>query len=77
MIQICELTISSKQGNGSTIGASTTSPPDAVNVVLRIVRVIIVEYVSDVADILIHKLVRLKDAEKRRYGKCNQPVDRV
>ena len=46
-----ELTISSKQGNGSTHGTSTTSTTNTVDVILRVVGVVIVEHVSDVLDV--------------------------
>lgn len=55
-----ELTISSKEGNGSSLGTGTTSTTNTMDVILRIVRVVIVQHVSDVADIFIEGLARAR-----------------
>ena len=47
-----ELTVSSEQGNGRALRTRTTRPADAVDVVLRVVGVVIVEHMRDVAHIL-------------------------
>lgn len=44
-------TLSGEEGNGSTSLTSTTCATDTVNVILRVVGVIIVENVSDIANI--------------------------
>lgn len=47
-----ELTVSGKKGNGGTLLASTTSTTNTVDIVLRIVGVVIVEHMRNVAHIL-------------------------
>lgn len=53
-----QLTISSKEGDGSSICTGTTSSTNTMNIILRIVRVVIVEHMSNVADIFIYGLAR-------------------
>ncbi len=48
-------TVSSKECNGGTLGASAASTANTMNVVLRVVRIIIVDHMSDVAHIFITK----------------------
>lgn len=45
------LTISGEEGNGGTHGTSTTGTTNSVNVVLRVVGVIVVQHMGDVAHI--------------------------
>ena len=47
-----KLTVSSEERDGSTLGTSTTSSANTVDVVLRVVRVVIVDHMRDVAHIL-------------------------
>ena len=49
-------TLSSEKGDGSTVGTSTTGTTDAVNVIFRVVRVVIVEHMGDIANILKERL---------------------
>lgn len=42
------LTICGEEGNSSTHSTGTASTTDAVNVVLRVIRVVVVEHMSDV-----------------------------
>jgi hypothetical protein len=46
-----KLTVSGEEGNGSTLGTGTSSTTNTVDIVLRVVGVIIVEHMSDVANI--------------------------
>jgi hypothetical protein len=55
-----ELTVSCEEGNGSTICTSTTSTTNTMDVILGIVRVVIVQHMSNVADIFIEGLARTK-----------------
>jgi hypothetical protein len=45
-------TVSSEQRDGCSVRASTTSPSNTVDVILRVVRVVIVYHVSNIPDIL-------------------------
>ena len=56
------LTVSSKEGDCSSLGAGTTSSTNTVDIILRIVRVVIVEYVSNVAHILRKEVSRQKSS---------------
>ena len=47
-----ELTVSGEEGNGGTLRASTTSSANTVDVILRVIGVVIVQHVSDVAHVL-------------------------
>jgi hypothetical protein len=47
-----QLTISGEEGNGGTLLSGTSSTANAVNVILRVVGVIVVEHMGDVANIL-------------------------
>lgn len=51
------LTVSGEQGNGGTLSARTAGSTNTVNIVLRIVRVVIVKHMSDVANIFKHTYV--------------------
>ena len=53
-----QLTISSKKSDGSSICTGTTSSTNTMNIILRIVRVVIVEHMSNIADIFIYGLAR-------------------
>lgn len=46
------LTVSGEEGDGGTRLASTTSTTNTVDVILRVVGVVIVEHMSDIAHIL-------------------------
>ena len=46
-----QLTVSSKERDGSTLGTGTTSSANTMDVVLRVVRVVIVEHVGDILDV--------------------------
>lgn len=46
------LTVSGEEGDGSTLLASTTSTTNTVNVILRVVGIVIVEHMCNVAHIL-------------------------
>ena len=64
-----QLTLCSEKSDGGTVSASTTSSTNAVNIVLRVVGVIIVEHMGNVANILkSEKLVKIK-------GKANDDHD--
>ena len=52
------LTVSSEKGNGGTLRAGTTSTTNSVDVILRVVGIIVVQHVSDIANILIPKVSR-------------------
>lgn len=47
-----KLTVSGEKGDGSTLGASTTSSANSVDIILRVVGVVIVQDVSNVSHIL-------------------------
>jgi hypothetical protein len=49
------LTVSSEEGYGGTIRAGTASSANTVDVILRIVGIIVVQNMSDVANILKEK----------------------
>lgn len=46
-----QLTISGKEGDGSALGAGTASTTDTVDVILRVVGVVVVQHVGDVANV--------------------------
>lgn len=50
------LTISGEERNGSALGASTTGPPNTMNIVLGVIGVIVVQNMSDVTNIFIIKV---------------------
>jgi hypothetical protein len=52
------LVISSEKGNGGTHGTSTTGTTNSVNVVFRVVGIIVVQHVSDVAHIFTRMVSR-------------------
>lgn len=64
------LTVSGEEGNGSTLLAGTTSTTNTVDVILRVVGVVIVEHMCNVAHIL--KEYRL--AGKKSMGYSNVPA---
>lgn len=45
------LTLCGEQGDRSSLGARTTSTANAMNVVFRVVRIVIVQHMGDVADV--------------------------
>ena len=47
-----QLTVSSKERDGSTLGTGTTSSANTVDIVLRVVRVVIIDHMRDIAHIL-------------------------
>jgi len=47
------LTISGKQSDGSAFGTGTTGTTNAVDVVLRVVGVVVVQHMRDVADVFV------------------------
>jgi len=47
------LTVSCEKGDGRPLGTGATSSPNAVDVVLRVIGIVIVEHMSDVAHVLI------------------------
>ena len=47
-----EHTVSGKESNRSSLGASTTSTTNTMDIILRVVRVVIVEHMGNVSDIL-------------------------
>lgn len=47
-----KLTIGRKECDGGTLGTSTTGSPNAVNIIFRVIRVVIVQHMSDVTNIL-------------------------
>lgn len=49
------LTLSREERDGGTFGTSTTGSPNAMNIVLRVVRVVIVQHMGDVTNILKEK----------------------
>lgn len=59
-----ERTFSCEQCDGSSLRASATSTPNAVNVVFRIVGVVIVEDMSDVLDIF--NMVSVQQRSRRK-----------
>jgi hypothetical protein len=60
------LTVGGEEGDGSTGLACTTGAADTMDVVLRVVGVVVVEDVSDVADILKSETLVSHD----RLGSC-------
>lgn len=50
-----ELTVSGEEGNGSAVGSSTTGTSNTMDVILRVVRVVVVQHMGDVANIFSHK----------------------
>jgi hypothetical protein len=63
------LVISSEKGNGGTHGTSTTGTTNSVNVVFRVVGIIVVQHVSDVAHIFTRMVSR-----RRRGVYSNVPA---
>ena len=55
-----EHTVSCKERNGSTIGTGTTSTTNTMDIILRVVRVVIIEHMSNVADVFIDGLARTR-----------------
>ena len=54
------LTVSGEEGNSSSLSTGTTSTTNTMDIILRIVRVIIVQHMSNVADIFIDGLARAR-----------------
>ena len=50
-----ERTVSSKEGDGSAVGTGTSSSSNTMNIILRIVWIVIVEDVCDIAHIFKQK----------------------
>jgi hypothetical protein len=46
-----KLTVSGEESNGGTLGSSTASSADTMNIILRVVGIVIVEHMSNVANI--------------------------
>jgi hypothetical protein len=46
-----ELTLSSEEGDSGTFGAGTTCTTNAVNIILRVVGIVIVQHMSNISDI--------------------------
>lgn len=53
-----ELTVSGKEGYGCAFSPSSSGSADAVDIVLRVVGVVIVEHMSDISDILKYRLAK-------------------
>lgn len=51
-----ELTLGGEERDGGTTGTGTTGSTNAVNIVLRVVGVVIVQHMGNVADIFIYRL---------------------
>lgn len=51
-------TVSCKEGDGGTLGTGTASTTNTMDIILRVVRVVIVQHMSNVADIFIDGLAR-------------------
>lgn len=49
-------TLSSEEGDGGTLGTGTTSSTNTVDIVLRVVGVVVVQHMSDVANIFFTKV---------------------
>lgn len=60
-----QLTVSGEQRNGSSVLASTAGTTNTVDVVLRVVRVIVVQHMGDVANIF---ELRKERVSKRNTG---------
>lgn len=60
-------TVSGEEGNGGTLGTSTAGTTNTVDIVLRVVGVVVVEHVSDVAHIFLRK-VQLAKGSLVRYN---------
>ena len=62
-----KLTVSCEEGDGSTLGPCSTSSAYAVNIVLRVIRIVIIEHMSDVADIFILRVSRNSSASVAHF----------
>jgi hypothetical protein len=54
------LTVSSKEGDGSSHLTGTSSTTDTMDVILRVIWIVIVKHMSNVSDILMNWLARAK-----------------
>lgn len=81
LVMQLKLTLRSEESDGGTLGTGTASSSDAMNVVFRVVRIIVVQHMGNVTDILreiiSNQSVRRakKDQEGRvklQYVACNR-----
>lgn len=59
------LTVSSEECDSSTLGACTAGTANAVDVVLRIIWIVIVEHMGNVAHVLMGEEERLADRKNK------------
>jgi hypothetical protein len=66
-----ELTVSGEECNGRAILPSSSGSADAVNIILRVVGIVIVEHMSDISNILNDRLAKQPMVSlTRRWGPC-------